>query len=68
MKESRNRNRNLAASVRQRLKNLATAQREDFQAILTRYALERFLYRLSQSPEGDRIIELVEMILQLEGL
>ena len=35
MKESRNRNRNLAASVRQRLKNLATAQREDFQAILT---------------------------------
>ena len=40
----------LAASVRQRLKNRSTAQKEDFQAILTRYALERFLYRLSQSP------------------
>ena len=47
---------NLAASVRQRLKNRSTAQKEDFQAILTRYALERFLYRLSQSPYCDRFI------------
>lgn len=47
---------NLAASVRQRLKNRSTAQKEDFQAILTRYALERFLYRLSQSPYCDRFV------------
>ena len=32
--------RNLAASVRQRLMNLAQAQNEDFQLVLTRYALE----------------------------
>ena len=40
---------NLAASVRQRLTNLAHGQREDFQLVLTRYALERLLYRLSRS-------------------
>lgn len=51
-----NQPRNLSASVRQRLKNLATAEREDFQAILTRYALERFLYRLSQSPYCDQFV------------
>lgn len=37
--------RNLAASVRQRLMNLARARNEDFQFVLTRYALERLLYR-----------------------
>lgn len=47
---------NLAASVRQRLKNCSTVQKEDFQSILTRYALERFLYRLSQSPYCDRFV------------
>ncbi len=41
--------RNLAASVRQRLMNLARTQKEDFRLILTRYALERLLYRLSQA-------------------
>lgn len=41
--------RNLAASVRDRLLNLARERREDFQAILTRYAVERLLYRLSVS-------------------
>jgi predicted nucleotidyltransferase component of viral defense system len=37
----------LAASVRQRLKNLTGTT--DFQTMLVRYALERLLYRLSQS-------------------
>jgi predicted nucleotidyltransferase component of viral defense system len=46
--------RNIAASVRQKLLNLANAQQEDFQGILTRYALERLLYRLSQSKHRDR--------------
>jgi hypothetical protein len=38
---------NIAASVRTRLTNQSTSAREDFQVILTRYALERFLYRIS---------------------
>jgi predicted nucleotidyltransferase component of viral defense system len=48
--------RNIAASVRQRLLNLAQSQREDFQGVLTRYALERLLYRLYQSDHRDRFI------------
>lgn len=40
---------NIAASIRQRLLNIAREQRIEFQLILTRFALERFLYRLSQS-------------------
>lgn len=47
---------NIAASVRQRLYNLALARQDDFQRILTQYALERFLYRLSQSPHESRFI------------
>jgi len=38
---------NLPASVRARLRNLAERDHVDFGAILTRYALERMLYRLS---------------------
>lgn len=41
--------RNVAASVRARLQNLARAQQANFQRVLTRYALERFLFRLSVS-------------------
>ena len=37
----------IAASVRQRLKNLTGSS--DFQTTLVLYALERLLYRLSQS-------------------
>ena len=36
----------LAASVRARLLNIAKADQTDFNAVLVRYALERFLYRL----------------------
>ena len=46
---SREKPRNLAASVRQRLFNRAQERREDFGLVLTKYCLERFLYRLSQS-------------------
>lgn len=48
--------RNLAASVRQRLLNLAGEKREDFQLVLTRYGLERLLYRLSRSPHQGRFV------------
>jgi hypothetical protein len=41
--------RNLVASVKRRLMNLARKQGEDFQLVLTRYVIERFLYRLSRS-------------------
>lgn len=41
--------RNLAASIRQRLLDLARARGEDFQLLLDRYAVERLLYRLSVS-------------------
>ena len=47
---------NVAASVRQRLLNRTRAQSEDYQVLLTRYALERFLYRLSQSPYQNRFV------------
>ncbi|MCP4701632.1 MAG: nucleotidyl transferase AbiEii/AbiGii toxin family protein [Gammaproteobacteria bacterium] len=47
---------NIAVSVRQRLLNLSRERGEDFQFILTRYALERFLYRLSVSNHRDRFL------------
>lgn len=47
---------NLSASVRQRLLNLATERKEDFGLVLTRYGLERFLYRLSVSPYRDSFV------------
>lgn len=46
----------LAASVRARLLNIAKAEQTDFNAVLVRYALERFLYRLSQSAHADRFV------------
>lgn len=47
---------NVAASVRDRLTRRARAAGENVQLILTRYAIERFLYRLSVSPHKDRFI------------
>ena len=46
--------RDVPASVRQRLLNLAREQRVRFEGVLQRYAVERFLYRLSASDEVDR--------------
>jgi predicted nucleotidyltransferase component of viral defense system len=48
--------RNVGASVRARLLERARAERSDFQILLTRYALERLLYRLSVSPHRDRFV------------
>src|SRR5271170_2185554 len=48
--------RNVGASVRARLLEQARAQRADFQVLLTRYVLERLLYRLSVSEHRDRFI------------
>jgi hypothetical protein len=41
--------RDRAASVRQRLLNLAKERREDFNFVILRYGLERLLFRLGQS-------------------
>lgn len=46
----------LAASVRERLLNIAKAEGVDFNQVLVRYTLERFLYRLSQSSHADRFV------------
>jgi predicted nucleotidyltransferase component of viral defense system len=47
---------NVAASVRARLLNVAKAQGVDFNQVLVRFALERILYRMSQSPHADRFL------------
>lgn len=47
---------NLAASIRQRLLNLAKAQKRPFTEVLQYYAMERFLYRLSQSRHAESFI------------
>ena len=44
---------NLAESIRARLLNLSKSEGSDFSTLLTRYALERFLYRISQSEYVD---------------
>jgi len=47
---------NPAASVRQRLLNLSRSTGEPFDLVLTRYALERLLYRLGVSAHADQFI------------
>lgn len=47
---------NLAASVRARLKHHADAAKQDFNLTLTHYGLERLLYRLSISAHGANFV------------
>jgi predicted nucleotidyltransferase component of viral defense system len=47
---------NLAASVKQQLLNIARDRGEDFQLILTRFVLERFLYRLGRSEFQNQFV------------
>lgn len=48
---------NMAASVRQRLLNQArSGEGQDFQRLLVRYAIERLLYRLSQSAAKKQFV------------
>lgn len=46
----------LAQSVRDRLLNRMRETGEEYQVLLTRFALERLLYRLTQLPEGDDFV------------
>lgn len=56
---------NLAASIRQRLLDLSRAQGRPFQEVLQFYAMERFLYRLSQSELADRFVLKGALMLQV---
>jgi predicted nucleotidyltransferase component of viral defense system len=46
----------MAASVRQRLLNMARETGRPFNEVLQYFAMERFLYRLSRSPYADRFV------------
>jgi predicted nucleotidyltransferase component of viral defense system len=48
--------RDLVASVHRRLLNLARERREELEYLLTRYALERLLFRLSASPHANQFV------------
>ena len=58
---------NLVASIRDRLRALSRQQREDYNFTLMRYANERFLYRLSQSPHRRDFVLKGAMLLPLWG-
>jgi hypothetical protein len=47
---------NIPTSVRQKLLNLARERNEDFQLLLTKYGLQRVLFRLSTSKHRDIFI------------
>jgi len=59
--------RDVASSVRQRLLNLARDRREDFGLVLTRYTLERMLYRLSVSEHREQFVLKGAMLFALWG-
>lgn len=47
---------NVGASVNQRLLDMAREKKLDFQRLLTQYALERLVYRISVSPYAEEFI------------
>ena len=51
---TREKGKNKAASIRARLLTLAQSKGEDYQRVLGRFAIERFLYRLGRSPFRDK--------------
>lgn len=53
---SAGKSKNVAASIRQRLKNQSENDKRPFNELLQYYAMERFLYRLSQSEHAELFI------------
>ncbi|WP_136067884.1 nucleotidyl transferase AbiEii/AbiGii toxin family protein [Modicisalibacter radicis] len=47
---------NIGASMRARLLKLSKANGQSFDLVLTRFTLERLLFRLSRSPHADRFV------------
>ncbi len=58
---------NLPASVRQRLLNLSRQEGRSFNEVLQYYAMERFLYRLSQSAHARTFVLKGAMMLRVWG-
>lgn len=54
--EGRGPTRNIGASVRARLLNIARSDKRDYNALLLQFVQERFLYRLSVSPFSKQFI------------
>mgnify|MGYP000116381742 CR=1 FL=1 len=57
--------RNVAASVRARLSNCARETKQDFNLVLTRYAIERLVYRISVSNHADQFVLKGALLLDL---
>jgi hypothetical protein len=53
---SKDRPKNMAASVRARLTALARDRKEEFQLVLTQYAIERLLYRLTRTVHAGEFV------------
>ena len=47
---------NIAASVKQRLLNLARERGEEFNLVLNRYGVERLLYRVTRSEHAAEFV------------
>jgi len=58
---------NLSASIRQRLLNIAHDQNIEYGLLLTNYAIERLLYRLASSTYSERFILKGAMLLRVWG-
>ncbi|HEB86363.1 MAG TPA: nucleotidyl transferase AbiEii/AbiGii toxin family protein, partial [Gammaproteobacteria bacterium] len=56
---------NIGASVRARLLGLSRANGQSFDLVLTRFALERLLFRLSQSRYAERFVLKGAMLLMI---
>jgi predicted nucleotidyltransferase component of viral defense system len=57
----------IAVSVRERLLNVSRKAGDPFDLVLTRYALERLLYRIGGSPFADRFILKGALLLEIWG-
>ena len=55
---------NIGASIRARLLNLSRERNQPFELLLTRYTIERLLYRLSKSKHRDRFVLKGAMLMQ----
>jgi len=58
---------NVAASVRARLANVAAKTGDDYNLLLVRYGLERFLYRLGESKHKDSFVLKGALLFSLWG-
>jgi len=56
---------NLGASIRARLLTISQAKGQAFDLVLTRFALERLLYRLSRSRHAERFVLKGAMLLMI---